>query len=130
MSGEEARGGFSKRAVSWGLLLVVAAGASLLTACFLWPVYMDTPLLPRATTEPASTMPHYPPLYGYFVWALHALANGLAGTGPGPSDAGIFTLALAQQVLLTLAFVYVALSYANSLIARVVALLPLYALPF
>jgi len=110
------------------LPLLAAALPSVFVATKISPLYTDLTLVQSVLT-PAYAMPHYPPLYPYFAWAIHKFANAACGLPPGLSDCGLYSLVFAQQALFVMAIFYFAISCAETMVGRLVAIVPFYLMP-
>jgi hypothetical protein len=108
--------------------LVLAAIPSLLLFAILSPLYTDMTIA-TAVTTPVHMMPHYPPLYAYFLWGVHEVANGICGQPSGLSDCGLYLMAVIQHAVLIAAIYYFSVSCSETLSGRIWAILPFYVMP-
>ena len=116
---------------SWTVLLVplaLAASPSILLFAAVPPLYTDMTIV-SAVANPAAMMPHYPPLYAYFVRVTHVVANAACGLPDGLSNCGLYTMTLAQHVILIAAIWYFVSSCAETLSRRIAAMAPFYVMP-
>ena len=108
--------------------IVIAALPSLILFSVVPPIYTDMTIA-DVTKTPAYILPHYPPLYAYFLFGIHEFANAICSQPSGLSDCGLFLMTAIQHCLLIAAIVYFSRSSADTLFGRLMAIIPFYFMP-
>ena len=122
--------GLRETSLSWPAVpLLVPLGLAVLASIILFavvpPIYTDLTIA-RAVKTPSFMLPHYPPLYAYFLWATHTLANAACGLPAGLSDCGLYAMTILQHLIFAAAVCYFALGCSDRLLGRVAAIVPFY----